>query len=142
MREAAYHADVDLDLARIQTMPNTANAHRLLALATEQGSARQVDTLLEKLFVAYFQQGENLGDGELLLRLARQCGFDPRRLEGALFDDGRAFVGTDAPQASQAVPSFVIDGRLSLAGAQPPWLMLAQFERALQLRPIAEALAS
>ncbi|GLZ87616.1 DSBA oxidoreductase [Metapseudomonas resinovorans] len=139
VREAAYHADVDVDLQRIVTMPNTANAHRLLALATEQGSARQVDALLERLFASYFQKGEDIGSSEVLLRLARQCGFDPRPLEEVLFDDGRPYVGREAVPANQAVPSFTIDERPSLAGAQPPWLMLAQLQRALELRPLAEA---
>ena len=49
---ASDHADVDMDLRRIQVMPNTANAHRLLALAMEQGSERQVDNLLERLFTS------------------------------------------------------------------------------------------
>lgn len=139
VREAAYHADVDVDLQRIVTMPNTANAHRMLALATEQGSARQVDALLERLFASYFQQGEDIGDSEVLLRLARQCGYDPRRLEEVLFDDGRPYVGRQVVPANQAVPSFTIDERPSLAGAQPPWLMLAQLHRALELRPLPEA---
>ncbi|MDH4563791.1 DsbA family oxidoreductase [Pseudomonas sp. BN411] len=138
VQDAAYHADVDVDLRRIEVMPNTANAHRLLALAKEQGSERQVETLLERLFAGYFQSGEDLGNSELLLSVARQCGFDPRRLEAALFDDGRPYVGSEAVPATQAVPSFAIDQRLSLAGAQPPWLMLAQLQRALELRAAAE----
>lgn len=142
VREAAYHADVDIDLQRIQTMPNTANAHRLLALAMEQGSERQVDALLEQLFASYFQRGEDLGDRNLLLDLARKCGFDPQRLEGVLFDDGRPYVDGEPVAANTAVPSFVLDGRLALAGAQPPWLMLAQLQRALDLRPAPEARAS
>jgi predicted DsbA family dithiol-disulfide isomerase len=141
VQDAAYHADVDMDLRRIQVMPNTANAHRLLALAMEQGSERQVDNLLERLFTAYFQAGEDLGNSERLLSLARQCGFDPRRLEAALFDDGRPYVGREAVPATQAVPSFVIDQRLSLAGAQPPWLMLAQLQRALELRSVTKVCA-
>ncbi|MFC5699265.1 DsbA family oxidoreductase [Pseudomonas sp. GCM10022186] len=139
VKDAAYHADVDIDLQRIQRMPNTANAHRLLALAREQGSERQVDALLEQLFASYFQRGEDLGDRELLLRLAGKCGFDPQRLEGVLHEDGRPYAGSESVPSNTAVPSFVLDRRISLAGAQPPWLMLAQLHRALDLRPVAEA---
>lgn len=140
VQDAAYHVDVDMDLRRITVMPNTANAHRLLELATEQGSERKVDALLERLFAAYFQNGEDLGDSEVLLRVARQSGFDPQRLERALRDDGSPYIGRDAVPVNQAVPSFVIDQRFSLAGAQPPWLMLAQLQRALEPRPLAEPL--
>lgn len=142
VREAAAHAEVYLDLKQIQVMPNTANAHRLLALAAEQGSARQLNSLLERLFASYFQQGYDIGQGDLLLRLARSCGYNERRLEGALFDDGRPYVADDAVSAGTAVPSFVIDQRFSLVGAQPPWLILAQLQRALEpAMPVAECLA-
>lgn len=142
VKEAAYHADVDIDLKSIQRMPNTANAHRLLELAMTQGSERQIDALLEQLFASYFQRGEDLGDRDLLLRLARQCGFDPQRLETVLLDDGRPFEGSERVPSTTAVPSFVIDQRIQLAGAQPPWLMLAQLQRALDLRAAPEARAS
>jgi predicted DsbA family dithiol-disulfide isomerase len=138
VQDAAYHADVEVDLRRIEVMPNTANAHRMLALAMEQGSERQIDALLERLFTSYFQRGEDLGDRELLLRLARQCGFDPHRLEGVLHDDGRPHAGSERVPSNTAVPSFVLDRCISLAGTLPPWLMLAQLQRALELRSVAE----
>ncbi|BAU74109.1 DsbA family oxidoreductase [Metapseudomonas furukawaii] len=139
VQEAAYHADVDIDLARIRRMPNTANAHRLLERAAERGSQTQLNALLEGLFAAYFQQGEDLGDRDLLLKLARRCGFDPEVLAPVLSDEGRPYVGRVAVPDNRAVPSFVLDGAISLAGAQPSWLMLAQLHRALEARGGAEA---
>ncbi|MNF98705.1 DSBA-like thioredoxin domain protein [compost metagenome] len=123
-------------------MPNTANAHRLVALAAEQGSARQLNSLLERLFASYFHQGYDIGQEELLLRLARSCGYNERRLEVALFDDGRPYVADEMVSAGTGVPSFVVDQRIPLVGAQPPWMILAQLQRALEpAMPAAECLA-
>ncbi|MNT66789.1 hypothetical protein D3C72_2048770 [compost metagenome] len=99
----------------------------------------QLNSLLERLFAAYFQQGYDIGQAELLLRLARSCGYNERRLEGALFDDGRPYVADEAVPAGTAVPSFMVDKRIPLVGAQPPWLILAQLQRALEpAAPVAE----
>ncbi len=51
-------------------------AHRLLECAGARGSAAQRETLLERLFAAYFQNGEDLGRRETLSAIARCCGFD------------------------------------------------------------------
>jgi predicted DsbA family dithiol-disulfide isomerase len=134
VQAAAAQAGADIDLQRIQVMPNTANAHRLLAHVGRQGSAGLVDSLLERLFAGYFQLGENIGDRELLLRLGKSCGLDPQLLAAVLVDDGRPYVGNDAPQGGGGVPAYLIDGRIYLVGAQPPELILAQLERALTER--------
>ncbi|MNF79893.1 hypothetical protein D3C84_621230 [compost metagenome] len=51
-------------------------AQRLLECAGTPGSAVQRETLLERLFAAYFQNGEDLGSRETLPAIARCCGFD------------------------------------------------------------------
>ncbi len=134
VRDAAYHADVDIDLQRIKRLPNTANAHRLMELAAARGSEGQAETLLERLFSGYFQRGEDLGDRELLLKIAGDCGLEAREVEEVLFDDGRPYVAQDAVPTSRAVPSFTLDQQLTVAGAQPPWLLLAHLNRVLELR--------
>ena len=58
----------------VANMPNTADAHRLLLHAVELGSEQQVEALLERLFIAYFHQGRDLGDGRTLLGIAESCG--------------------------------------------------------------------
>lgn len=65
VQQAAMAVGVPIDLSRIATMPNTADAHRLLERATVLGSTAQRDVLLERLFAAYFQYGEDLGCPEI-----------------------------------------------------------------------------
>lgn len=131
VREAASAAGLDIDFARIARMPNTADAHRLLARAAQLGSAAQVEALLERLFAAYFHNGEDLGDPATLLIIAESCGFAPVDLVDSLLGDGRQFMGDAAGMAANGVPYFVFDRRLALSGAQPAEVLLGAMGEAL-----------
>ena len=74
VRAAAARAGVEIDFARIERFPNTTLAHRLLAFAAGQPSV--VDAMLDRLFEAYFQRGENIGDIDTLLDIAQELGLD------------------------------------------------------------------
>ncbi|MCY1263184.1 DSBA-like thioredoxin domain protein [compost metagenome] len=134
VQAAAEQAGVEIDYPRIRTMPNTGDAHRLLARAAGLGSAEQADALLERLFAGYFQQGEDIGQVPVLLRLAESCGYDPMDFADDLHGDGRPYAGTDLTLASVGVPAIVIEGELSTVGAQPPELILAALYRAVRQR--------
>ncbi|MCY1553707.1 hypothetical protein D9M68_902170 [compost metagenome] len=112
-------------------MPNSGDAHRLLARAAELGSAEQAEALLESLFAAYFQHGEDIGQVSTLLRLAEACGYEREVVARELHGDGRPYAGSDQLLASVGVPAIVIGGELSVVGAQPPELILAALYRAV-----------
>ena len=78
VQQAAAAVGLAIDLSRIATMPNTADAHRLFERASELGNVAQREILLERLFAAYFRKGEDLGCRETLLAIARSCGIDAR----------------------------------------------------------------
>ena len=124
VRAAASAVGEQIEFSRIERMPNTADAHRLLLHASELGSEAQVEALLERLLAAYFKQGEDLGDRATLLRIAEQCGFAPEALAGSLRGDGLPFVSASADIAGRGVPSFVFDDRLQVVGAQPAEALL------------------
>ena len=131
VQQAAAAAGVDIALAAIARMPNTADAHRLLACAANLGTAAQRDALLERLFAAYLQRGEDLGDGATLLAIAAACGFEPVQLATSLRGDASPFVGADAGMGAHGVPYFVFDRRLAVAGAQPAEVLLGAMAEAL-----------
>ncbi|CAD5107442.1 DsbA family protein [Zestomonas carbonaria] len=135
VQAAAALAGVDIDLQRIQSMPNTANAHRLLERAADLGSPAQLEALLERLFAAYFQHGEDLGDRATLLSTAQSCGFDPQWLEPVLRDDARPFIERDTELRGTGVPGFVFGGRLAQVGAQQPEVLLHSLQRACAREP-------
>ena len=57
----------------IQRTPNTIDSHRLIRWAQTQGVQ---DEVVEKLFIAYFENGEDIGDIKVLADIADICGMD------------------------------------------------------------------
>ena len=135
VQEAAARAGVSIDLQQIARMPNTADAHRLLTHASALGDAAQLDTLLERLFAAYFMRGEDIGDRTTLLQIADECGYSATPLSHSLRQDGMRFFGPGTHSRS-SVPTFVINQRLALSGAQPPEVLLEALLRACEPAPL------
>ena len=122
VQQAAMAVGVPIDLSRIITMPNTADAHRVLERVSVLGNAAQRDALLERLFAAYFQDGEDLGCRATLIAIARSCGFDADAVSDCLLGDASPFDGF--PGATNGVPGFQFDRRLTVVGAQPAEALL------------------
>jgi len=123
-------------------MWNTFEAHCLLRWAlTAAGPASQT-RLKQALFVAHFQQRRNVSDREVLLDIAEAQGLDRPAAAEALDDDALGIaVKLEERRAREngitAVPTFVINGRYILQGAQEP----EQFARALMQIANMEAAA-
>jgi predicted DsbA family dithiol-disulfide isomerase len=99
---------------------NTLDAHRLLLLAT--GSGHQV-ALKQRLLEAYFTDGLNVGDHDVLADCAADVGMDRDVARDFLdSDDGVIEVRQDLELASElgitAVPTFVFNGSWGVPGAQ------------------------
>ncbi|NUU38740.1 DsbA family protein [Pseudomonas sp. C2B4] len=117
VKQAALAVGETIDFSGIVTMPNTADAHRLLERVSVLGNRRQRDALIERLFAAYFQLGEDLGCRETLLSIAQSCGFEAGFVADCLLGDGEPFVGS--PGATGGVPCFQFDRRVTVVGAHP-----------------------
>lgn len=105
---------------------NTFDAHRLIHFANTEGQRAE---MVERLFKAYFTDGEPLGDHDTLVRLATETGLDPVAVRDML--TGAAYasdVRNDEARAQEfgitGVPFFAIDERYGLSGAQPPTAIL------------------
>jgi predicted DsbA family dithiol-disulfide isomerase len=122
VQQAAAVAGLNIDLTRIDKMPNTADAHRLLERAVKLGSAVQCDLLLDRLFAAYFYNGEDLGCCDTLINIAESCGFDRADVADCLLGNASPYVG--CVKAASSVPYFHFDRRLAMAGAQPAEVLL------------------
>jgi predicted DsbA family dithiol-disulfide isomerase len=121
LSQLGSEAGIDFQFDRAEKIPNTLKAHRLLILADQEGLQEK---LAERFFKAYFSEGLDLGNAEVLKRLAAECGLDAKKtaqwLEG---NEGEKEVRLSESQAQtigiQGVPHFVI-GETHLSGAQPP----------------------
>nr|WP_239482074.1 DsbA family oxidoreductase [Pseudomonas insulae] len=129
VQQAAAAAGLEINLVGIERMPNTADAHRLLQLASAVATPAQCEALLERLFAAYFQRGEDLGDRATLLAIAVSCGLAPSIVVDCLRGDALPFFG--AVSGASGVPYFVIDRRFAVSGAQPADVLLATLREAL-----------
>jgi predicted DsbA family dithiol-disulfide isomerase len=78
----------------------------------------------KRLFKAYFEELENIGDIDVLVRLADECGLDGKSLREAL-NDRRLEAEVDEGIAWSrqigvtAIPTFVFNQRMGMVGAQP-----------------------
>ena len=109
----------------IARAPNTFNAHRLIWLAQEEGVQ---DAVVESLFRAYFTQGQDIGDINVLVRIATQSGIAKDRARAFIEStDGTNIVRRDAQMAIacgiSAVPTFIFDGHVLFSGALQPEMM-------------------
>ncbi|MGE0418042.1 MAG: DsbA family oxidoreductase [Acetobacteraceae bacterium] len=107
---------------RIRRAPSSVDAHRLVRYAARFGRA---DSMVEALFSAYFTDGYDIGDHNVLLAIAVACGLDSTHVSRFLMtDDELDAVHTENLRAHRlginGVPCFVIDGRHAIAGAQEP----------------------
>jgi predicted DsbA family dithiol-disulfide isomerase len=118
-----------LDRAR---RANTFDAHRLLHYALEVG--RQ-DALKDRLFLAYFRDGEAISDHETLVRLAEESGLDGPKVHeilgsGRYTDEVRADEADARALGITGVPFFVIDRHFGISGAQSPESILHALDEA------------
>jgi predicted DsbA family dithiol-disulfide isomerase len=109
---------------------NTFDAHRLLHWA--EGSGRQ-QALKHRLFEAYFTDGKNPSDPDVLAEVAGAAGLDATEARAILASDRYADEVRAEEQLWQsrginAVPAVVIDGKYLIQGGQPP----EAFEQALR----------
>lgn len=127
-RGAALGFTFDMD--KRSRIYNTFDAHRLLHWAELEGGQR---ALKKALFKAYFTDGRNPSDREVLVDAAKEAGLDPERARevlasGRYADEVRQCEQLYAEQGIRAVPSVIINDKYLIQGGQPVEL----FEQALR----------
>lgn len=116
---------------RIEWTPNTFDAHRLIWFAGQQGCQNEV---VEALFHSYFTKGREIGSLNSLAEIASDCGLNREEVERFLASD-RAVQEVRAEEATghrlgiRGVPYFVLNGSISISGAQPPDSFVAALKK-------------
>jgi predicted DsbA family dithiol-disulfide isomerase len=112
---------------------NTLDAHRLVNLA-ERGYGEHVQrALVGRLFAAHFAEGRDVGDLDTLSDLAGEVGMDADAARDYLRSDAgarevRGEIDAARGLGINAVPTYLLDDKYALEGAQPTSVFLRALE--------------
>jgi predicted DsbA family dithiol-disulfide isomerase len=101
-------------------MPNTLRSHLLIAHAARSGRQTAVK---ERIMRGYFEEGCDIGDIEVLVRLGVEAGLAEHESRSALIlrsgQDGVIAAERHAAVLGiTGVPTFIFDGLYTISGAQ------------------------
>ncbi|QQR95393.1 MAG: DsbA family oxidoreductase [Bacteroidota bacterium] len=116
----AKQAGLDYQLDKL-VIANMLKAHRVIQFAKKKGLA---DLIEENMFKAYFTEGKNLADDDVLVAIGIASGLTKEEVITALTDDLYAYEVDQDIQEARAigltgVPFFVFDRKYAISGAQP-----------------------
>ena len=119
--EAAERLGLWFNMAAIERVPNTLDAHRLLTWAAAEGAQSRV---MSGLMRAHWREGRYLGNPDVLVDIAAAAGMDGDLVRRLLAGDAdRDTVLARESHARQrgirAVPTFIVADRHVVSGAQP-----------------------
>lgn len=118
----------------ITRTPNTLDAHRVIRWAHTAG--RQQD-VAERFFMAYWNEGKDIGDRKVLAAEAGAAGVNAAQIAELLDSDQdvenvRAEMRHAVNIGVTGVPTFILGQRYALSGAQPPEVLADAIGRVMQ----------
>jgi predicted DsbA family dithiol-disulfide isomerase len=129
---------------RIPRTPNTLAAHALARWAYERGGAALQGRMIDRLFRAFFEDGQDLTDPDVLACLAGEVGLPAEEVRDRLaaradFEALRTEIDGWRRAGIDAVPTFVFDGHLAVSGAQDVDTFVRVLDRVAQAHAAQEA---
>src|SRR5476651_315964 len=120
--ESGREAGIEFQFSRIKRTPNTVLSHRLVHWSSK--NERQ-DEVVAELFKAYFEDGLDIGDLDVLVACATGAGLDAQLTRQYLqSDEGRQEVVASDVYArrpgTNGWPSFIVTPKYAVSGAKPP----------------------
>ncbi len=127
---------IDFKFGNIFRRPNTLNAHRLIKWA--QNNEDTGTEAAEKLFMAFFTEGEDIGDISVLTRVAEEVGLDADLTKSLLEGDQDAKAVQEEIMffrglGISGVPTFIYNGQFAIQGAQDPQNHLDAMKKAAEI---------
>lgn len=135
--EAGLAARIDFAFDRIERTPNAVNSHRTVYFAERAGLA---DAAVESVFSAFFLEGRDIGDIDVLVEAGARAGLDAGALGAYLRGGGDVDrVRGENTRAHRlgvnGAPSYVFNGALVIAGAQDPQVLARMLDAAAAETP-------
>lgn len=119
--EHAKELGLPLNLEKITRTPNTRNAQRLILWAELE---EKQSFVVQRLFEAYFRDGRDIGDTEVLADIADGVGMDAAMVLRLLGSDADIDTINDRDSAARemgitSTPTFIVARQHAVPGAQP-----------------------
>ncbi|KUJ86072.1 polyketide biosynthesis protein [Ruegeria marisrubri] len=119
--EHAEKAGLNINFEAMQRTPNTLDAHRLIHWAGIEGKQTAA---VDALFKAYFVDGRDIGDHEVLADIADSIGMDAAVVLKLLKSDAdrediRKRDAHSRQMGVNSVPTFIVANQHAVPGAQP-----------------------
>lgn len=135
LTEMGKDLGINFAFDQIKRSPNTIDSHRLIRWAQSAGCQ---DDVVASLFKAYFEDGKNIGDHDVLIDVARDNGMDADLVadllaKGADEDLVHKEDRLAREMGISGVPTFIVDQRFPIQGAQEPETILHFLNRALDV---------
>jgi predicted DsbA family dithiol-disulfide isomerase len=118
LTEAGRELGLEFHFEKLGTLPNTAEAHRLVQLAVEEGRHANIAAVI---FRAYFEKGADIADLDVLAELGAEAGLSEKTLQ--TFRDTRegdaALAGSEERLRGfgvRTVPNLLFGGRVLVPG--------------------------
>ncbi|MBD1998571.1 DsbA family oxidoreductase [Leptolyngbya sp. FACHB-541] len=130
--QATQDDDIEFRYDLMTITPNTLKAHRLTWFAEQQDKAI---VMAERILKAYFTEGKNIVELDVLANLAAEVGIDVKTAKAFLLSDAgmqevRGLERQAIAQGIHGVPHIRI-GKEVLSGAQPVDVFLTALQKAI-----------
>lgn len=138
--EHAQQAGLTINFESMERTPNTLNAHRLIHWAGIENKQTQA---VDVLFQAYFVEARDIGNPEVLGDIADSIGMDAAVVQKLLatsndIDEIKSRDAHSRQMGVSSVPTFIVDNKHAVPGAQPPELWLKVIAEIMaQIQPAA-----
>lgn len=130
--------DIPYKFEAITRRPNSINAHRLIRWAQGQDKGAEAK---EALFRAFFTEGRDIGETDVLVDIAGQIALDPKIVADLLPTDADiAEVKAEADMYRRAgisgVPTYIANRKFAAQGAETPEKLARFLRHAAEQAPL------
>ncbi|HWV23333.1 MAG TPA: DsbA family oxidoreductase [Thermomicrobiales bacterium] len=133
---------IHFDFDKVKIAVDTVPAHELMGLVPVE----KRNDLMDAMMTAYFERGEDVGEPDVLLNIAKQVGLsddeiaaiEPDLRSRKLERDVRGMILQAQQSGVRGVPFFIIDDVLAVSGAQPVDVFLQAFRQAKETKATRE----
>ncbi|MBW4689484.1 MAG: DsbA family oxidoreductase [Komarekiella atlantica HA4396-MV6] len=129
-RRAGEAAGVKLDFDKVRLAVNTKLSHRLINLAP----ANRKNDVVEAIYQAYFEEGLNIGDINIIVDIGEAYQMEPTELRLQLSDDTLVEIIAESQFARSigitSVPFFIINNKVQVNGSCSVEVFLQALNRA------------